>query len=157
MATTLNTEFFADTFKTMTESFTDTMRTAMKFNEDTARFWTDTFSKNSEEFRTRSHKIADEVTPFSKQNVERFQRTFDEQMNRTVNFMRDAFGAMQPAKPTEVTDRMLSMWKESFENVRESMDTYAKANMDMFKTWTEFYQTAANGAGKTVKAAKAGA
>lgn len=152
MPTTVNTEVYGDTLKSMSESFADTMRTTMKFNEDTTRFWSDTVTRNSDEFRTRTQRFVDEVAPFSKQNAERFQKSFDEQTQRTVNFMRDAVQAMQPTRPTEVTDRMLGMWKDSFENVRESMDTYARANMDLARTWTEFFQTAGNSATRAVAA-----
>lgn len=141
MAATMNTDFVMDSFKNMTETFADTMKTAMKFNEETARFWADTFTKNTEEFRNRTQKVADEFAPFTKNNVERVQKTFEEQMNRTTTLFRDTFKAMTPnGQANNMTERMTGMWKDSFETVRESMDTVAKANMDMFKNWNEFFQ-----------------
>jgi polyhydroxyalkanoate synthesis regulator phasin len=157
MATTFAPDFVTDTYKTMTDSFTETMRTAMKFNEETARFWTDNLTRNADEFRNRSQKLVDELAPFGKTNFERYQKNLDEQMQRTVNFFRDAMQSLQPTRPAETTERFLSMWKDQFETVRESMDTFAKANMDLAKTWTEFFQTAgANVANATAKAVNQG-
>lgn len=157
MATTFAPEFVTDTYKTMTDSFTETMRTAMKFNEETARFWTDNLTRNADEFRNRSQKLVDEMAPFGKTNFERYQKNLDEQMQRTVNFVRDAMQTMQPNKPAESTERFMNMWKDQFETVRESMDTFAKANMDLARTWTEFFQTAgSNVANATAKAVNHG-
>lgn len=140
------TDAFADMFKTMTENYADAMRQAAKFNEDTARFWTDTFTKNAEDFRTRTQKVMDEVTPFGKTNVERVQKTFEQQMNRSMDFFREQVKTLQPTAQGEVAERMMSAWRESFETARESMDTFAKANQDMFKTWNEFWTTFGNSA-----------
>lgn len=150
------TDMFADTFKTMTEGFADAMRNTMKFNEDTARFWTDTLTRNTDEFRTRTQRFVDEMTPFSRQSAERMQKNFDEQMQRTVNFVRDSAQAFQPAR-TDLNERLFSMWKDSLENARETLETCTKANMDIARTWTEFFNTAASSAAGTVNRTAAAA
>lgn len=156
MNTTATVDFMNDSFKTMTDSFTDAMNTAMKFNEETTRFWTDTFTRTTDEFRTRNEKVVNEFAPFTRENAERFQKSFQDQTDRTMKMMRETMDTVRPTmNPTENTERMMNIWRDSFDNVRESMDTYAKANQDMFRNWTEFFNTttknATKAASKTVK------
>ncbi|MGE3182410.1 MAG: hypothetical protein AB7N71_12325 [Phycisphaerae bacterium] len=149
MNTTATVDFMNDTFKGMTESFTDAMQTAMKFNEETTRFWTDTFTRTTEDFRNRNEKIVSEFAPFTRENAERFQKSFQTQTDRTMKMMRETMETMRPTTGMETSERAMNMWRDSFDNVRESMDTFARANQDMLRSWTEFFNTTTRNAANT--------
>lgn len=128
-----------DTFKTMTDTFSKSFETGVKMQEDAFRMVSDMSSRATEEFRNRVEKMADDVLPQSKKNVDRFQRMFDEHTQRVTTLARtsmDLNPLVRPiAAPAEMMDRAMAMWKASFDAARESMDSMQKLTAEVVTDW----------------------
>lgn len=146
-------DFMNDTFKQATQNFARTLEVGIKFQEDAARFWTDAFGKNAEELRTQWEKLAADVAPFSKKNMERFHKLFEEQSARSLELLKKSLEANRASTPTDALDNLLGLWRNSFDTIRESADAVAKANADLFESWTHMAKGETNGH-KTTKGRK---
>lgn len=128
-----------DSFKTMTDTFSKSFDAGVRMQEDAFRMVTDMSTRATEEFRNRVEKMADDVLPMSKKNMDRFQRMFDETAQRATNLVRtsmDLNPAVRPvATPAEIMDRTFSMWKASFDAARETMDAMQKMTTEVVADW----------------------
>lgn len=139
-----STECFTDTFKGLSDSFAETMKAGLKFHEETARFWFDVNSKNLDLFRGRFEQAADEMIPFSKRNLDRFHNLFDEQSKKALELLRRWQEMGQPTNVNDGYERLFTLWRNSFETLRDSVDTVAKTNSEIFRNMTDTLNT--NGA-----------
>lgn len=135
MNSTINT----DAFKTAGEMFNKSVQAGVKVQEETIRFWNDATSRATDEFRNRVEKMADEIAPLNKKNVDRFQRLFDEQTQRGSNFFRTAMDInpfIRPVStPAEAFERATQFFKSSFDVMRESVDAFSKASQETAADW----------------------
>lgn len=144
--TTSHTTRSADVFDQLNDSFTKTFETGLKFQEETARFWTRMFEQSMEQGRDQYTRMMDAAAPFTRENTERFQRMFDEQAASSLKMLRNSFDINQTMKPGEAFDRLMQLWRSSFETFRESTESFAKLNSEMLQNWTRMMrQTAADG------------
>lgn len=139
--TTTTPNFAADMFRQFNENFNKAFQTGVKFHEDTFRTMNDTTIRTTDEFRNRVERFAEELTPVTKKNADRFTKMFDENMQRTNSFVRSAIEhnpfATPANSPTEMVDRTMNFWKSAFETTRESVEAFNKAGQD---AWTNFTQ-----------------
>lgn len=135
MNSTMNTE----AFKTAGEMFNKGIQAGVKVQEEAIRFWNDASTRATDEFRNRVEKFAEEVAPLNKKNGERFQRLFDEQMQRGTSFVRAAIESnpfLRPvSNPTEAFERTSNFFKASFDVMRESVDAFTKASQESATEW----------------------
>jgi hypothetical protein len=143
-------DFVTDSFKQAAETFARTMQTGIRFQEETARFWSDFFGKQTEEARHTYEKLTTDALPFSQKNVERFHRMFDDQATKSISFLKKAFEHGPATTATETYERMLALWQQSFDTLRESADAVAKANGEMFDNYSNMVRTFSNGGSKPV-------
>ncbi len=143
-----------DSFKQAAETFSRTMETGIRFQEETARFWSEFFNKQTEDIRHGVEKFSTETLPFSQKNIERFHKLFDEQATKSVSFLKRAFEQTPATSPTEAYERLMTLWQQSFDTVRESADAMAKANVEMFENYSSMFRTftTTNGHGKAAPA-----
>ncbi len=134
---TTSRDIVTDMFKVMNDGFNATIKSGMKLQEDTTRFWNELIQKNTDAFAGRWEKLADDVVPFGRKNVERFQRAFEEQSTRTMDAIRHAFDVSPNVGMPEINEKMAQAWKSSFESFRTATETFAKANSEMLDTWND--------------------
>jgi hypothetical protein len=139
--TTTTPNFATDTIRQTTDTFNKAFQAGVKFQEDTFRTFNENATRATDEFRNRVERFADEMTPVTKKNVDRFTKMFDENTQRTSTFVRSAFDTnpfIAPvSNPTELMDRTMNFWKNAFETTRESFEAFNKTSQD---AWTSFTQ-----------------
>ncbi len=161
-----------ESFGHATETFSKALGTGMKFQEETARFWSDTlgkntamfgnnamfgqnemfgkgsdFSKGMEQVQSQFEKMTKEVFPTTKKQLDTFQTMFDEQSKRGMEMMKGAFDACQNSTGSFVADanafdHAMKMWRTSFDTMRSSVDTFAQANTEMFESFSSMAKNA---------------
>lgn len=139
--TTQTKDVAGEMFDQVTENFTRTVEMGTKVQQQAARFWSDMLERNIEESRTRFEKISEETAPFSKSNFDRFQRLFDQQANKSMDMLRQAFEGGKVSNPAEYGQKMTELWRTSFETLRESAETFAKTNNEMLENWSKWVRT----------------
>ena len=154
MATTEGTDFMTQMFTQAANTFNETMQTGLKFQEQSAKFWTGTLAKNADQVRTQFEKVADEAIPAAKKNLEQFHRMFENQAQKSLDVLRETFDGARGWADKGLQDQTMTLWRTSFDAMRSSVDVVAKANAEMFEKWSAFAgQACARGKtnGKTPK------
>lgn len=144
-AMTTQTEFFKDTIKQAGDSFNKALETGVKFQEQTARFWTDLANRNMDELRGRLDKYNTDAMPFSRKNLDSFHRIFDTQVNKGLDLLKQTVETAKSQSAGEMYDQMLSFWRNSFDAMRETADAVAKVNNEMFDAWTGMFHVGNGG------------
>lgn len=132
----MTTETMTETYKQLNDSFNQAMRTGSQFHEQTARFWNEAMTRNLSETRAQFEKVADDALPFNKKNIDRFHRMFDENAKRSLDLLKQTMDVGTAHNMPEAYDKLMSLWRNSFESLRECTDAVARANAEMFETWT---------------------
>lgn len=131
------TEFLTDNFKLFADGFAKTSQANAKFFDESAKFWTDNTKNGLSTFRSEWDKAADEFSPASRKNVERFHKLFDEQIDRNMAVAKKAFDFKPTTNPTDAFEQISTVTRFGFETARESMDAFVKAGNDIFQAWSE--------------------
>ncbi len=147
------TDFFADSFKVMADGFSKAVQNGTKVYEENARFWSDWTSRSSESIKAQFDKLGQDLTPFSRTQVDRFSKLFDEQMKRGFNVMRETFEFRPNLTPAEATERFSAFWQTCFTSARETGEAVAKSSNELFQSWVEVARD--NPVGKAVAKAAA--
>ncbi len=146
-------DFVSGVFKQAGECFNQTMRTGIEFQEEAAKFWSDAFGRNFDQFRTQFDKVANDAVPAAKENLERFHDLFDGQAQESLDTLRKAFDVGQDFKVPNMVDQTADVWRKSFDVMRSNVDKLTKANVDMFESVCRTAEQcgAANGAKSSAK------
>ncbi len=131
-----------DAMKQVAENYVKTMQVGMKFYEDTAQIYTEMATKHVDQAKAGYVKFATDLADLNKKNLERFQTFFDEQIRRNASLTPYMFDPVAFSNPAEVYERMAALWRNSFESLRDSVTTTAKATAEFVEGWTRAYRTA---------------
>lgn len=136
MATTESTDFMARMFTQAADTFNETMQTGLKFQEQAAKFWTGTLTKNADQVRTQFEKVSEEAIPTAKKNLEQFHQTFEDQAKKSMDVLRRTFDNASGWADNGLQEQTTNLWRTSFDSMRSSVDVVAKANAEMFESWS---------------------
>lgn len=139
-ATATPTNVVGDAMKQVAENYMKAMQAGMKFYEDTAHIYTEMATKNVDEAKARYEKLAADFAEMNKKNLERFQAFFDEQTRRNASLTPYMVDPAAFTNPAELYDRMAALWRSSFEALRDSVTTTAKATAEAIEGWTHAYR-----------------
>jgi hypothetical protein len=140
----MNTTPANDTFKQFSETVTKGSQASTKFFEDGFKFWSDMTTRTTDEFRNRVEKMADEMLPASKKSMERFQKMFDDNTQRSFQLVRQGL-EMHPVThpvgtPAEMIDRTTTFFRNAFETTRESTDAMMKFGTDAMRDFSTAFR-----------------
>ena len=138
MATTETTDFMTRMFNQAATTFNETMQTGLQFQEQAAKFWTGTLTKNADQVCTQFQKVADDAIPTAKKNLEQFHRTFEQQAQKSMGVLRETFDGVNDWADNGLHEQTTKLWRTSFDAMRSSVDVVAKANAEMFEKWSAF-------------------
>ncbi len=131
-----------DSMKQVAEDYVKTIQAGMKFYEDTAQIYTEMATKHVDQAKAGYVKYATDLADLNKKNLERFQSFFDEQIHRSASLTPYVVDPAGFTNPAEVYERMAALWRNSFESLRDSVVTTAKATAEAVENWTRAYRAA---------------
>lgn len=150
------TDTMTEMFEHMTDTFAKTLKTGLKFQEESARFWTDMYDKNTHQCQTHYDKMVDSTAPLYKKNLDGLMKMFDHQAGKSLELLKESCELSTAASPVQFGERMAQLWRHSFDAFRESADMMARTNQEVFENWTKMAREAApktNGSKPAHKAA----
>ena len=130
-------EFVADAFRNAAESFSKTVSTGIEFQEQAAKFWSDTVNKTTEQFRKQADQVSSDAIPAAKKNLEQFHNMFDQQVNNCLDTLRETFDAGKELDVQTMRDQTVNLWRTSFDAMRSNIDVMTKANVETFEKFCE--------------------
>ena len=134
-----------DMFQQINDNFDRTLKAGTEFQEQTSSFWKSFFEQGGDNFRQQFDNASNDMLPFGKANVERFQQMFDAQAHRTVELMNESFELGKANSPAGACQEMTKLWQRSFDSMRTSNEMFAKANAEMFEQFSKFACGAGHG------------
>jgi hypothetical protein len=121
------------------------------------RNWSEQVNRRSAEARERFEATADELAPLMRKSCDRFSRLMDEQAQRGVHLVRETFDPAVPANPSEAMDRMATLWRTSFDCMRDGAEALTRAQSDMFSHWSDYVKARTSGSAEPVATKRAAA
>ncbi|MBK8914972.1 MAG: hypothetical protein IPM64_10300 [Phycisphaerales bacterium] len=141
-----------DMFTQFTDVCANTMRTCAQFQTESMRFFGDVMTRNTDAFRSTMERFAGDVGPMSRKNVDRMTRVMDETMQRNAETMRSFGEAGRTTNPAEMTERFTTVWCDSMAAMRDTVETFTRANAEMVEQFGETFRGTMTGSnGKTTK------
>ncbi len=131
-----------DAMKQVSENYVRTMQAGVKFWEETAQTCSEMATKNVDAAKASYVKLATDLADLNKKNCERFQTLYEEQIRRCASLAPYMVDPAACTNPAEMYERMAALWRNSFECLRDSVITTAKATAEAVEGWTRAYRTA---------------
>jgi len=147
MLGTETTGFATDMFKNNVEAWNQAVSAGIKLQEQGTQMFNDTVGKSMDQFFTQAEKFGNEVIPTFKKNVQRVQRTIDDQAKKGLDVVRQSFESAEASFDGGFADKTMDLWRSSFDAMRTGFDTMTKANAQMFDTWVQMTEKCCEAAG----------
>lgn len=139
---TTQTDLLTETLRAATENFTRTLQAGIRFQEQNARFWSDLLGRSTEDLRAHWERLTREAAPFQQKNLEAFHQLFEEQSQRTLDLLRKSVELGQNQTAGQLYEQLATLWRASFDTLRESADAIARTNARLFEGWSELMRKA---------------
>ena len=140
MTATDTADVWTGMYKNTADVFNQACTAGLKLNEETTRFWKETWGKNLDQAWTQAEKVGREVLPAAKKNVQQLHRTFEEQGKKGLDVVRKSFESAEGAFDDTTVDKTMDIWRSTYETMRSGWDTMANANAQMLETWVQTSQ-----------------
>lgn len=135
--TTAGQDFVRDTFKGMSDSFSESLRTGMKVQEETVRFWSELAQSNLDNFRSEWEKVQERFADFNSKHAQRFRKLSEEQVQRGMDAARKAMDFTPANDPAEMFDRMFASWRSVADVVRDAAEAACQNGVETWKDLSE--------------------
>lgn len=132
---TENTNFVTDMFRHTTDMVNQAVAAGVKFQEETTRFWNDTYGRNMDQFFDQMNKVGRGFGPTFRKNLQRYHRNIDEQADKGLDLVRQSFDSAEAAFDDGFMDKTMDMWRSSFDTMRSGFETMTKANAQIVENW----------------------
>jgi hypothetical protein len=149
---------FTGLFDQAVESFGESMKVGVKFQEDLAKWWADALEQTGpmQNWHKRTRAMVSEVVPAAQKNAEEWMRIMEDNYRRSIDLMRRAFEPTQSTNPAEMQARTRELWEASLEVIRNNAQAMAQANVRMMELWSDILRRNMDGvraAGRTMASA----
>jgi hypothetical protein len=157
MATKTIDTNFTGIFDQASQAFNETFRAGVKMQEDVAKWWTDTLENAgpAQEWQRRSRAILNDAIPAAQKNAEEWLKVLDENYNRTVELLKEAFTSDGVSNPADLQAKVKDLWENSLSVLKENAQALAQANVKMMELWAELLRKNMSAAVKSAAAATA--
>ncbi|MEP0845551.1 MAG: hypothetical protein HRF50_01875 [Phycisphaerae bacterium] len=135
--TTAGQDFVRDTFKGMSDNFTESVRTGMKVQEETVRFWSELAQSNLDNFRSEWEKVQERFADFNSKNAQRFRKLSEDQVQRGMDAARKAMDVTPTSDPAEMFDRIFANWRSVADVVRDAAEAVCHSGVETWKDLSE--------------------
>lgn len=132
-----------DMFDQMAELFTTGMRTGATVQNESFRYMTEGFTRGAEVMRGTMERFVGDVGPMTKKNMDRVTRLMDEQAQRSADIFRNCADMTRCGTPAEMTERFMTMWRDSMTSMRDMCDVMTRSNVEMCEQFGEALRDAA--------------
>lgn len=135
MMATDTTDALTNMFKQTGDVFSQACSAGLKLQEETKRFWQETWGKSVDQAYTQAEKISREMLPAAKKNVQQLHRMFNEQGKRGLDAVGKSFESTEASFDDGIADRNADLWRTTYQSMRSGLDTMVNANAKMLENW----------------------
>ena len=150
------------TFDQAVKAMNESVKTAMKVQEDTFKFWADTIGKTNpmQQRPCQAQAMAGELIPIAQKNANEQTKLAETNYRRGADLvMKMVSSGENGGGKIDLQKRGTELWEASIAVARENAQDIANTNLRVMQMWTEAIKKGSNGAadaanhGKVVRAA----
>lgn len=145
----------ADFFNQALE-FTETaMKTGVKLQEDSMKWWSDIVGEPAKigDMQGKMRTVLDDVMPTARKNADESFRAIDRISSNNLELMKKALSAGPTGASPEIQDRVQKAWQDSMEIARKNAEALLDANERAMQIWSSCFQSVGDTMEKATKAA----
>jgi len=144
---TETSESFTHIVRQATETFQSALQTGARFQQEAIKTILQPVNTNEnyDEFKNRTRKVSDATLKFFQKNMDESQKLMDTQCRQSIDLLRKAFDVAKPADSTELFDATRTLWQDSFDAMRNSMEQISRTNAQVVENFTQLMTVPFNG------------
>ncbi|MCK6485181.1 MAG: hypothetical protein HUU22_14795 [Phycisphaerae bacterium] len=148
MSTTM-TDTVTHIFKQATESFQHALETGVKIQQETMKACFQPFVGDAtvDDLRDRGRKVTEATVKLIQKNFDESQKLFDTQSRQTMDLLKKAFDAAKPADKVDLFETTRTIWQDSLDAMRSSVEQMARANVQVVENWSSYVSQSFNSQG----------
>lgn len=150
-------ETASDLFSQAFESFDAALKTGVKIQEDSLKWWSDLVGepRKSTEWQERMTSFVSDAMDTARKNTEESLKAYGKISRNTLEQLKKCFDGAPGGAVEEWQKSLEKLWEESLETLQKNTETVLATNEKAFKMWASFLQGAAAAKEETDSKAKA--
>jgi BMFP domain-containing protein YqiC len=146
------TELFDQAMK----SYEQALRTGVRLQEDTARWWTNLLNQStwSQDWQRQVSTVMSQAIPTAQKNLEDSLRLVDQGSKTSLNLLKRAMDGTRSSAGSEVQSQVQELWQSSLNVLQSNMHAITESQAKAMESWTEFVR---KGVASTTSAASSAA
>jgi len=142
-------------FDQTVQTFSEAMKTGVKFQEDMAKWWSDALEQGGpvQESQKRFRALVSEAIPAAQKNAEEWLKIVEQNYRRAMDLLKKAFDSDGSGTAKDLQARTRELWEASMEAVRDSAQAMAEANVKVMEFWADILRKNMNASQAATKVA----
>lgn len=130
------TELFDQAIKSCEQA----MRTSVRLQEDTTRWWTNFLDHATwaQEWQKQMNTVMAQAIPTAQKNLEDSLRLIDQGSKTGLNLLKKAMDGTRNANASDVQSQVQELWHSSLTVMQSNIRAITESQTRMMESWTEF-------------------
>jgi hypothetical protein len=116
-------------------AYGDSLKVAMKAQEETVRFWGETVGKANP-----MPVLAGELIPAAQKNADEYLRLLESSYRRGTFLLKKVIPSQNAGDGIDLQQRTPDWWEASIEVARDNAQDWASTNLRIAQSWTEMFK-----------------
>jgi hypothetical protein len=116
-------------------AYGDSLKVAMKAQEETVRFWSEAMGKAN-----LMPALAGEFIPAAQKNTDEYLRLLESSYRRGAFLLKKAIPSQNGGEGIDLQQRTPDWWEASIEVARDNAQDWASTNLRIAQSWTEMFK-----------------
>jgi DNA anti-recombination protein RmuC len=127
----------SELFSQAAETFSTTLQTGVKVQEEWADWWSKAAAKASsaQEWQKQAQAMVEEAIPAAQKSSEEYLHAIDEGCKTTLELLHKAFETGQSESMADLRAKTQEIWEASLRAMRQNAETAARANAQALSSW----------------------
>jgi hypothetical protein len=129
------TSLFDQAFQT----YGETLKAAVKGQEQVANYWTDVLSKAgaNSDFQKKSRAFFNDAIPAAQKNAEEWVRMLEQNYRRSIDLLKKACEPANAAVAGDFQAKLQGLWEQSVELIKENTQAMTQAHLKVLELWAD--------------------
>lgn len=139
MTTEDKTKPFADVFEQTAKNYEQILKSGMKVQQESAKWWTNAFAEAaSPEIQKKVKAVADELIPQAQKSIDDWLKVVEENSRTGIDLLKKAVGVTQSASLQEAQTKVFGLWEASLNAMCETTQAVTQSNTKAMEAWLDF-------------------
>jgi hypothetical protein len=126
---------FSGIFDQAFRAYGDSLKVAMKAQEETVRFWSEAMGKAN-----LMPALAGELIPAAQKNADEYLRLLESSYRRGAFLLKKVIPSQNGGEGIDLQQRTPDWWEASIEVARDNAQDWASTNLRIAQSWTQMFK-----------------